>query len=287
MTQRILPILLSLPHGGFGVPDELVERLAITQTDIYNECDLWIDELFDFASMPEPPGVDVLARVSMPIARALIDVNREPGDLDNPDGPVKAHSSYGRTTCTTPLSRDEKQALVQRYWGPFHASLAEAIAAHADDAQLFLDCHNMAQTGPAAYGDPGASRPLICLGNMGRPDGSARASSPTSCSAAYIRRAAALAEEVFAGVELLEPLPGPPPPTVAINKPYPGGYILRQYAAQREQRPLPPGMMIEFNRGLYVGNQNAQSDIAPPNEERIALLRERTYVWLSRLVAQG
>ena len=44
-------------------------------------------------------------------------------------------------------------------------------------------------------------------------------------------------------------------------------------------------MMIEFNRGLYVGNQCADSNIAPPNEGRIALLRDRTYEWLSRLTA--
>jgi len=286
MKDRKLPVILSLPHGGFGIPAELEGRLAITECDIYNECDLWIGNLFDFRELPagDAPSPDVLARVTTTVARSLIDVNREPNDLDNPDGPVKAHTSYGRSTCVEPLSLAEKKALVDQYLLPYHGALEAAWIEYGSEAKLFLDCHNMAQTGPTAYGDSGSQRPLICLANLGAAGGSALPGHATSCSPDYIQRAAAAAEEVFAGLTLLEPLPGPPPPTIAINVPYNGGYILRRYAELRAQYALPPGLMIEFNRGLYVGNQNATSAVAPPNVEQIEPLRARILEWLLRIV---
>lgn len=287
MRRHTLPVILSIPHGGFGVPDELAGRLAVTDTDIYNECDLWIEELFDFSACGPSTGraSEVLAKVTTPIARALVDVNRPSAELDNPDGPVKSQTSYGRTTCASPLELDVKQQLVQKYWQPYHAALERALAEHGREAKLFLDCHNMAQTGPTTYGDPGAKRPLICLANLGAADGSAQSPKrPISCDPAFIRRAADIAEGVFAGIALLEPQPGPQPPLVAINRPYPGGYILIEYARQREERELPPGLMVEFNRGLFVGDQNAQTSVAPPNLKTIETLRQRIHEWLVRVL---
>lgn len=146
----------------------------------------------------------------------------------------------------------------------------------------------MAQTSPDAYVDAGEPRPLICLANSGNRRGAKNSSRGNiSCSAEYIRHAATIAEEVFAGITLIEPQPGPQPSLVSINDPFPGGYILKEYAKERDQRGYPPGMMIEFNRGLYVGNQGAHTPISQPNEQRIADLRERTYIWLERLVGKA
>ncbi len=47
-TYSPLPLIQSLPHGGLSVPAEVVGRLAISETTLYNECDLWVDQLFDF-----------------------------------------------------------------------------------------------------------------------------------------------------------------------------------------------------------------------------------------------
>ncbi len=279
MNDVVLPIIFSLPHGGLTVPEELQGRLAINDKDIFNECDLWIDDLFEF---------DGLAKVSTPYARALIDVNRASTDLDNPDGVVKTQTSYGRSIYKEPITNAEKQQLVDKYWRRYHAELEEAFSEYGKRADLFLDCHNMAQTGPSAYGDSGDARPLLCLANLGNRSGEIRASrGVTSCSAEYIQKAAELAEEAFSGIRLLDPLPGPQPALVAINKPYPGGPIIRDYAATRTDRGFPPGMMIEFNRGIYVGNQSAQSPITPPNTERISLIRKLTHEWLTRLTAEA
>ena len=78
-SSRPLPVVLSIPHAGLAVPPELDGLLALDARALYNECDLWADQLFD-------PASGVLARVQAEIARAIVDVNRPPDDLDDPDG---------------------------------------------------------------------------------------------------------------------------------------------------------------------------------------------------------
>jgi N-formylglutamate amidohydrolase len=270
------------------------DRLAIDATTIYNECDLWVDELFDFAasdligvaSCTQPPGV--LAKVSMPIARVLIDANRAPDDLDNPDGPVKTMTSYGGQIYRTPLSPELRQELLVRHWQPFHTELQQAVLNHAGRCRLLLDCHNMAQLGPVAYGDAGSPRPLICLANLGDARGEPiPGGDPVSCPPELLQAAARVAEEIFADSPLLEPM-GASPPVVKLNRPFKGGYILRamtQLARQLSReagagdQPTFPCIMVEVNRGLFVGRQETNTPIMPPRLEEIADLRRRLLRW--------
>src|SRR5436853_7471568 len=109
MTVNPLPLILSIPHGGLAVPAEVVDKLAIDETAIYNECDLWADQLYDFQQADlaplTPPGytTGVLAHVAMPIARVLVDANRDPTALKQPDGPIKTQTSYGQPIYKAPL----------------------------------------------------------------------------------------------------------------------------------------------------------------------------------------
>jgi formiminoglutamase len=286
-TIQPLPLLVSIPHGGLDVPGEVADRLAIDATTVYNECDLWAEALYDFAHPAHTaPTPNVLARVTMPIARVLIDANRPPADWANPDGAVKTHTSYGDPIYRTPLTLTERQMLQTRYWQPFHQRLARAIRQHAAATHLFLDCHNMAQLGPTAYGDPGAPRPLICLANFGDGRGEAQPGGPKlTCPPALLRAAATVAEELFADLTLLEPDPLPPA-IVGINRPFVGGYILQQAAemlAAAKGRAV-PSIMIEINRGIFVGRQTSRTPIAPPNQARIAAVRARIAQWTKRLL---
>lgn len=294
--QSPLPIILSLPHGGLAVPDEVQGRLAINATTIYNECDLWVDQLFDFAhpDLGRPDlgqlgvneqGRGVLAQVRLAIARVLIDANRAPDDLANPDGPVKSQTSYGQPIYQTALTHAQQVDLRQRYWHPFHAALEQALQEQGKAAKFFLDGHNMAQLGPSAYGDPGQPRPLVCLANFGDAQGEIRPSLGwTSCEAALLRAAGEVAAELFSDLTLLEPTTATPP-VVALNQPFHGGYILARYTQPISGKPRLPGIMIEINRGLFVGNQQTNTPIQPPNQERIAAIRQRLYAWALRLVA--
>ncbi len=297
-----LPIIQSCPHAGLGVPPEVQQSLAISEVDLSNDADLWADIHYDF-SHPDlsdliPPGHEpgTLEMVTMPIARALIDVNRHPDDLANPDGPVKTRTSYGRPIYKDPISYRQQVDLLEHYWWSYHLRLNTAQQTYAGRTKLFLDCHSMAQRGPAAYAYPGAIRPLIGLSNMGDANGEPREpGGHTSCSGELIREAARIAAELFDDLCLLEPAPGVIAPRVAINWPFLGGYIIREYSrpgylAAPPFSPNggaypPPGMLIEVNRGLFIGDQTADTPVQPPNMERIADVRRRLYQWVVRVVA--
>jgi len=275
-----LPILASVPHGGLSIPPEVADRLAINATHIYNECDLWVDQLF------EGVAAQAQASVSTPIARVLVDVNRAPDDMQNPDGAIKTTTSYGHPIYRTPLSLSERRHLLFKYYWPFHHALRAAIASLGDRTRLLLDCHNMAQHGPTTYADPGAQRPLICLANFGDARGEPRPDSPLiTCDPAFLRVAAAHAAEIFGDLSLLDP-DSTPPPVVAVNAPFAGGYVLSDAASRLANQSLYPvqGIMVEINRGLFVGRQTPDTPIAPPNAARIEQLRERLAAWVTRLV---
>jgi formiminoglutamase len=274
------PILVSLPHGGLAVPPEVADRLAITATHIYNECDLWVNDLFaEVAARAQ-------ASVTAPIARVLVDVNRVPDDMQNPDGAIKITTSYGQPIYRTPLSPAERQHLLVKYYWPFHHALRAAMAEVGDRTRLLLDCHNMAQHGPAAYADPGAQRPFICLANFGDARGEQRLGGALiTCDPALLRAAAANATEIFGDLALLEPDPTSPP-VVAINQPFAGGHVLSDATPRLAERsPYPvQGIMVEVNRGLFVGRQSPDTPIAPPNVARIEQIRDRLARWVDGLV---
>ena len=298
--MKPLPIILSRPHGGLSTPEEVESKLAIDQIDLYNDCDLWVDDHFDFQhpdlSPHAPNGYDsgILHQFSMPIARALIDVNRPLEWLEKPDGPVKTQTSYGRNIYHEPLSEEERQQLLDRYWWPYHHEADKALTHHAGEVKLFIDCHNMAQHGPTAYRDAGNARPLICIANMGDENGEIKPERGwTCCPPSLARAAAAIAEKLFADLTLLEPEKDKQIPTVLLNSPFGGSFViahhLRPEAAERfaEKTSVSPptSIMIEVNRGLFVGDQTADTIMQPPNQERIKMIRERLYQWAAELVA--
>ncbi len=287
MSQTPLPIIQSIPHGGLATPPEVVDRLAIGPTALYNDCDLWADQLYDFAAS----GRGALDVITTTIARGLVDVNRQPDDLDNPDGPVKSQTSYGEQIYTNPLSRAEKMMLVDHYWRPYHSQLEESLRRHAGHALLLLDCHNMAQHGPPTYAFAGAARPLICLANLGDAQGEAvTPDAKITCPGWMLRAAGEIAAETFGDLTLLQPVAGETPPVVALNWPFAGGILIERYgrgvdSGQGAFHPQAPhAIMVEVNRGLFVGDQRADTPIAPVNLERVESIRQRLYRWIVRVV---
>lgn len=293
---HLLPVILSRPHGGLQVPPEVIQNLAIDQTALYNDCDLWLDQLYDFSTNDDANSdgrSTPYAAFSMPIARALIDVNRPIDWLGEPDGPVKSRTSYGETIYKEPLSDETTQLLLDKYWWPYHKSMDSALQKHAKTIKLMVDCHNMAQYGPTAYSDAGIERPLICIANLGDEHGEIKPERGwTLCPAWFAQQATAIADELFADMTLLEPVENATVPTALLNSPFGGSFVLARHLnpEQKEKfeaahaRPLPFGIMIEVNRGLFVGNQDAQTTMAEPNQERIAEIQSRLYEWLARIV---
>ncbi|MCB8967759.1 MAG: N-formylglutamate amidohydrolase [Ardenticatenaceae bacterium] len=260
-----LPIAIVIPHAGLALPPELAARVALTPAQIFNEADVYVDQLFDFREA-------VLHWVCFPYARALLDVNR-PDDtaLTRPgDGIVKWQTSYG--TAVYPPHQipdaDLTRQLTQRYWQSWHEQLA--TVARDERVKLVIDAHSMAAVGPGKYDDPGKLRPSVSVGNLGDTNGEPVGDRPWRVTAVpdLTRRFAQRLGELLADVPVLAEVGA----ETAVNDPFYGGYDLMAHGQASQ-----PWLMIEVNRALYVGAQDGDTPPSPPNAAQIALIRQRLW----------
>jgi N-formylglutamate deformylase len=187
-----LPVLVSVPHAGLAVPEELQALNRLIAPQIARDGDQGAAQAY----LPLLPHVDYLAVA--PVARAFVDMNRAPCDVRR-DGVVKTHTCWDEPIYAEPLPRSLIATLIERYHQPYH----ERLARHASGRVLGLDCHTMAANGPPVGPDPGQPRPRVCLSDG---DGA-------SCPWAWFERLAGCLEETIGDVSL--------------NAPFRGGYITR------------------------------------------------------------
>ncbi len=189
-----LPILVSSPHAGLQIPDELVEFNALTAEEIAADGDEGAAEIYDYAD-------DVQHYVTTPIARAFVDINRAPDDVRK-DGVVKSHTCWEVPVWRERPSDELFKRVLDRYHAPYHARLREL----AGSTVVAVDCHTMAEFGPPVGPDPGCERPLACIG-IGE------GTCPRPWAEAFARHL---------GAELGG--------TVTINEPFRGGYVIRHHS---------------------------------------------------------
>lgn len=218
-----LPVLISIPHGGFKIPEEVAPLVKLSKAEIFDDIDPFAREIFNLDD-------SVMALVESQVARCFVDVNRTPSDRppQHPDGAVKLQTRSGLPIYDPPLSTELADQLISRYHQPFHEQLNRAKAIQG--LQLALDCHTMHAVGPVQAPDPGQRRPMICLSNL---DGTTSTMERLSWLGDCMARAFKV-----------------PRSTVALNKPFRGGYIIR--SGYSESRPDLPWIQVELNRSLYM-----------------------------------
>ncbi len=121
------PLLVSLPHAGRAIPDDLVSRfvpraLAVEDTDWH------LDRLYDFAR-------DLGASLIVPRhSRYVVDLNRPPEDAPMYPGANNTELVPTRFFTGEPLYRDgmapDADEITRRretYWRPYHAALQAEI----------------------------------------------------------------------------------------------------------------------------------------------------------------
>jgi N-formylglutamate deformylase len=148
-----VPLLISMPHVGTDIPDEVAATLApcaLARADT----DWHLAELYGFA---EELGASTLAARW---SRYVIDLNRPPEDTNLYPGldttglcPV---DTFGREALYLPgmaPSGDEVQRRLARYWQPYHqqlrAELDRLLALHG--AVLLWDAHSIASKVPRFF----------------------------------------------------------------------------------------------------------------------------------------
>lgn len=233
-TPGSMPMLLSIPHGGTDIPDDVAGDYAPTAA-ARADTDWHLSKLYDFA---EDMGISVLAARW---SRYLIDLNRPPEDSNLYPGqdttglcPV---DTFARERLYKPGREPdavETARRLERYWRPYHAQLqAEIERLLALHGRVVLwDAHSIASQVPRFF--DGRLPDL----NFGTADG-------TSCSLQLqgaIMQAAA-AQERFSFV---------------FNGRFKGGHITRRYG---DPARGVHAIQLEMCQCLYM-------DEAPPFDYR-------------------
>jgi formiminoglutamase len=230
------PFLISIPHGGIEIPDEVAGRFALSDQEMTWYCDPATRTLFDF-------GSPVAATIDTAISRMVIDLNRPPLPLPpkDPDGIIKIRTIDGRPVYRPGQLPDLPliHQLMLKWYFPYHQRIDELIDRHP--IRIAFDCHSMLPYGSAEQSDAGKSRPLICLGNYGDENGQPKPGNLTTCRPDWITRLAEAFREEFQN-----------PGDVAINSPFSGGFISNAHFWRKGI----PWIQIEINRTLYESDSS-------------------------------
>ncbi|PZO48442.1 MAG: N-formylglutamate amidohydrolase [Alphaproteobacteria bacterium] len=239
--RRTAPLIFASPHSGRRYPAELLADARVSLISLRRSEDAYVDELFAGAAAH---GAAVL---SATIARAYVDLNRDPGELD-PDmfeerpphnvhtssarvqaglGAIPRISGDGQNIYRRKLSLNEADRRINAVHRPYHAMLQNLVAEtrEAFGCAVLIDCHSMPSSAR------GAHAPDIVLGDR---FGASCHPSVTALAEATLRRLGY---------------------RVARNAPFAGGHTTQTYG-----RPAlgTHALQIEINRALYVDERTLE-----------------------------
>jgi N-formylglutamate amidohydrolase len=232
------PLVYASPHSGSHYPDRMLEALRLDPSALRGSEDSLVDGLI--APAPAGGATVIAARV----ARAFVDLNREPWELDPamfedelPDfarartarvaaglGTI-ARVAGGKDIYRRKLTFAEARARIETVHQPYHDALtrllSQARAAHG--VALLVDWHSMPSAAAQGPGRRGACD--IVLGDR--------------FGAACAPAITALVERAF--IELGY--------RCVRNAPYAGGYTTEHYGRPARRTHA---LQVEINRALYM-----------------------------------
>lgn len=204
-TTGTAPLLMSIPHVGTGIPDDIKVRLTPPGVALM-DTDWHLDRLYDFAAAL---GLSVLRAIH---SRYVIDLNRSPDGRELYPGANNTELVPTTTFSEAPLYRggavpDEAEIDRRRsaYWQPYHDRLSAALDGikREHGVAVLFDCHSIRSHVPRFFD---GALPDFNLGTGGG----------TSCDPGLRERVAAA-------------LAGDDHYSLAVDGRFKGGYITRQY----------------------------------------------------------
>lgn len=235
----LVPMVFDSPHSGLSIPADFPR--AVSEERVRVAADTHVDDLF--SSAPDI-GAPLLAAH---FPRSFLDVNRSLLDMDTSmvDGawphPVRDSATARRgmglmwrfawgdeLMHARPLTVEEAEARIKRYWQPYHRTLSGLLdAVYGTFGKVYhINCHSMTATGHAISSDPaGTVRDDICIGDL----------MGTSASPEFV----ALIAETLRGEGL----------SVAMNKPFRGAELTEAWSSPLRNRH---SVQFEINRKLYM-----------------------------------
>ncbi len=234
-------MVVASPHSGATYPPDLIAASRLDARALRQSEDCYIDELFGAA-----PGLGIPLLCAL-VARAYLDLNREPWELDPamfeeklPDwvntasprvsaglGTVARIVADGQPIYRRKLRFAEAESRVETIYKPYHAALERLIAetVAAQRLCLLIDAHSM----PSGEGSRFRRPADFVLGDrLG-----------TSCDPQFVD----LAHETLKALGY----------TVMRNVPYAGGFTTCHYGRPAAGRHC---LQIEVNRALYMDERH-------------------------------
>ncbi|HEY6642526.1 N-formylglutamate deformylase [Povalibacter sp.] len=147
------PLLISIPHAGTAVPDEIANRLTETGCDL-PDTDWYLDKLYEFAGAL---GASVLAAT---YSRYVVDLNRSADSAalyaSQMTSPVCALQTFARHDIyVRGAEPDEAEiaARVECYWQPYHQCIAEELWRMRSEHgyALLWDAHSIVSRVPELF----------------------------------------------------------------------------------------------------------------------------------------
>jgi N-formylglutamate amidohydrolase len=236
--QWIHPAVFNSPHSGKILPPEFVMLSKLTETELHQSEDCFVNELF---ASCQAQGVPLLHSL---ISRSYIDLNREPYELDTrmfkEDLPGHMNVSSPRVASglgTIPKLVAEKQEIyrgkiqlsdamqrIDLVYRPYHRTLTALVneCYNATGFALLVDCHSMPSSSVKQPHQPTID---VILGDR----------FGAACNAEIAGHLASLFKREGLRVQQ--------------NKPYAGGFITETHGNPRHNRHA---LQIEVNRALYM-----------------------------------
>ncbi|MBN2080074.1 MAG: N-formylglutamate amidohydrolase [Spirochaetes bacterium] len=255
-----LPILVIIPHGGLGVPEELSGYEAVGRFDLFMQSDTCANDIFSFGDL-------VAGTVDTDISRLFVDLDRpytalRPGQ----DSVIKKETLDGKPVFDENHFPDEIAIanIIQRYYLPFHDTVKKII--DTGGVGLVLECHTSMAVGPKLSRDAGKPRPLVLLeyavrGKEGPVD---------TCDPVLIEALAAHLDKSFQGEECTVTQ------KIIASTSVSGGYILRRYGTGSV-----PMIRLSLSRALFLDDSHFSFEYMRVDERRLRHLREILWSALS------
>ena len=252
LNRGSLPLLVSFPHNGSWIPDEVQERMTEAGRQSA-DTDWFLDRLYDF------PEIENATRVVAKVSRYVIDFNR-PRDNQNLYPGQKTPQlcptyRFDQSPIYLPDAEPDEAEIERRvhtFWRPYHETLRaelDRLVAEFGFAVL-LDAHSIASRVPRLF--------------EGRlPDFNFGTNHGKSCQPEFQSRI-----EQFA--RSLEP------DTHVVNGRFIGGYITRHYG-QPEQNV--DAIQLELSQATYLDETGKAWD-----DGRVATVRPKLRSFIQMLI---
>jgi len=260
--NRRLPILITIPHGGITVPEELTVNKIVSKFDIFFESDTCANELFNFKN-------HVIAKIDTEISRLFIDLDRNMLHVFpiSQDGVIKNETLHGKPIYKKTVYPDKIAIpnILNRYYQPFHRGIKKYIS--KGEIKLIIDCHTMMPVGPSNSPDAGMPRPLILVENIIEKDGEKKFSCPPELAKSFmenLKKSFTKEEATVAGKFYL-------------NKPLSKGYLINKYGQSEI-----PMLRLSISRSLFLNDKYLNHDNLKVDEVRINELKKKIWFGINK-----